>query len=86
MEQIRGVLLDPFAQSVIIVCCHEQHEQVNILDFVFHLFCVLIDDLPPEPEGYQYRYYCYPGERQHYVGHHFAHHRANAILRIVKVM
>jgi len=80
------MFFNPFAQSVVIVCCHKENEQVNILDLLLHFFGVFVDYLPSEPKGYQYSYYGDSGERKHDVGHHLAHHGPNAVLGVVKVM
>ena len=86
MEQIRRMLFNPFAKSVVIVCCHEKNEQINPLDLLFHLFGVFVDDLPPEAKRYKHSYYGDSRECKHDVGHHLAHHRPHTVLGVVEVV
>jgi len=86
MEKITGMLFNPFAESVVVVCGHEQREQVNVLNLLFHLQSVLVDDLPTEGKSDQNGDQSDSGKHQHDVSEHFAKHAADAILAVVEVM
>ena len=86
MEKIAGVSLDPCAEGVVVVGRHEQREQVNVLNLLFHLQSVFVDDLPTEGKSDQNGDQSDSGKHQHDVSEHFAKHAADAVLAVVEVM
>jgi len=51
VKQVSRVLLDPTAESIVVVSCHEEDEDINVLDLLFNTHCVLVDNLPSERKG-----------------------------------
>jgi hypothetical protein len=86
MEKIAGMGLDPRAEGVVIICRHEQREQINILNLLFHLKRILVDNLPTESKRNQNGNQSDSGKDQHDVSEHLAKHAADSILAVVEVM
>jgi hypothetical protein len=53
MEQVLRVLLYPLTQRIVVIRCHEEHEQVDVLDLLLHFLRVLIYHLPPKSKSNQ---------------------------------
>lgn len=58
MEQVSWMLRNPFAESVVIISCHYQDENIDEVDFLLHFLGVVVNYLPSKPESNKE---CYEG-------------------------
>jgi hypothetical protein len=49
MKQVSWMLRNPFAKSIVIVSCHNEDENINEVDLLFHILGVVVNYLPSKP-------------------------------------
>lgn len=80
------MLGDPLAQGIVIVGRETEDKNVNEVDLLFDIPCVIINDLPPESKCNQQSYQSDPRKNKEDMCEHLAGHRAYTVLHIVKVV
>lgn len=86
VEEVTWMLLNPLAELKIIISGHAKDEEVNPLYLSLDFLGVLINYLPPEAKCDQNRHHSYAREKQSYVRHHLAKHRADAVRGVLDIM
>lgn len=80
------MLRNPFAESVVIISCHNENENINEVDLLFHFLGVVVNYLPSKPESNKKSNQGNSWKDEEYMREHLARHWSNTVLSVIEIV